>query len=93
MPVLAWGGEALLGNIVPVWQTVAENVTGGAVPECGHFIPEEKPEFVIEKALEFFGQKTGSDNFSYKDHQDQGELRKKLSDPVFDRAPFAPLKK
>jgi pimeloyl-ACP methyl ester carboxylesterase len=24
------------------------------VEECGHFIPEEKPEFVIEKALEFF---------------------------------------
>jgi haloacetate dehalogenase len=54
LPVLAWGGEALLGNIVPHWQAVAENVTGGAVAECGHFIPEEKPEFVIEKALEFF---------------------------------------
>ncbi len=52
--MLAWGGEALLGNIVPYWQQVAENVTGGSVPECGHFIPEEKPEFVIEKALEFF---------------------------------------
>jgi len=54
LPVLAWGGEALLGNIVPHWQAVAENVIGGAVAECGHFIPEEKPEFVIEKALEFF---------------------------------------
>jgi pimeloyl-ACP methyl ester carboxylesterase len=54
IPVLAWGGAALLRDIVPAWKTVAENVTGGAVPECGHFIPEEKPEFVIEKALEFF---------------------------------------
>ncbi len=54
IPVLAWGGEALLGNVVPHWQRVAETVTGGAVAECGHFIPEEKPEFVIEKALEFF---------------------------------------
>jgi haloacetate dehalogenase len=54
MPVLAWGGEALLGNIVPFWQAVAQNVTGGELKECGHFIPEEKPEFVIAKALEFF---------------------------------------
>ncbi len=54
IPVLAWGGVALLGNIVPYWQTVAENVTGGAVEECGHFIPEEKPQFVIDAALDFF---------------------------------------
>lgn len=54
IPVLAWGGVALLGNIVPYWQAVAENVSGGAVEECGHFIPEEKPQFVIDKALEFF---------------------------------------
>lgn len=54
IPVLAWGGVALLGNIVPYWQAVAEHVSGGAVEECGHFIPEEKPQFVIDKALEFF---------------------------------------
>jgi pimeloyl-ACP methyl ester carboxylesterase len=54
IPVTAWGGAALLRDIVPHWKTVAENVTGGMVEECGHFIPEEKPEFVIEKALEFF---------------------------------------
>ena len=54
IPVLAWGGAALLRDIVPQWKAVAENVTGGMVEECGHFIPEEKPQFVIEKALEFF---------------------------------------
>jgi pimeloyl-ACP methyl ester carboxylesterase len=54
MPVLAWGGDVFLGNIVPVWQTVAENVQGGIVEHCGHFIAEEKPEFVIQQALEFF---------------------------------------
>jgi pimeloyl-ACP methyl ester carboxylesterase len=35
---------------------VAENVQGGEIKQCGHFIAEEKPEFVIEQALEFFGQ-------------------------------------
>lgn len=54
MPVLAWGGETFLGNIVSVWQTVADNVQGGMVERCGHFIAEEKPEFVIQQALEFF---------------------------------------
>jgi pimeloyl-ACP methyl ester carboxylesterase len=55
MPVLAWGGEAFLGNIVPAWQSVAESVQGGEVKQCGHFIAEEKPEFTIQQALEFFG--------------------------------------
>jgi pimeloyl-ACP methyl ester carboxylesterase len=54
IPVIAWGGAALLRDIVPHWKAVADNVSGGIVEECGHFIPEEKPEFVIEKALEFF---------------------------------------
>lgn len=54
MPVLAWGGETFLGNIVPIWQTVAENVQGGLVEHCGHFVAEEKPEFVIEQARAFF---------------------------------------
>jgi pimeloyl-ACP methyl ester carboxylesterase len=56
LPIMAWGGEAFLGNIVPSWQAVAENVQGGEIKECGHFIAEEKPEFTIRQALEFFGQ-------------------------------------
>lgn len=54
MPVLAWGGERFLGNIVPAWQAVAAHVQGGSVEQCGHFIADEKPEFVIQQALEFF---------------------------------------
>jgi pimeloyl-ACP methyl ester carboxylesterase len=54
MPVRAFGGSAFLGNVVPAWQTVAEHVDGGVVPECGHFVPEEKPEFAAQAVLEFF---------------------------------------
>jgi len=54
MPVRAWGGEVFLGNIVPAWQAVAEQVQGGVLKQCGHFMAEEKPEFVIQQALEFF---------------------------------------
>jgi pimeloyl-ACP methyl ester carboxylesterase len=55
MPVRAWGGQTFLGDLVPIWQGVAEDVTGGQVEECGHFIAEEKPDFVIAQAREFFG--------------------------------------
>lgn len=54
MPLLAWGGASFLGDIVPAWQAVADDVRGGVVERCGHFIAEEQPEFVIEQALEFF---------------------------------------
>jgi pimeloyl-ACP methyl ester carboxylesterase len=54
MPVLAWGGAAFLADIVPAWRLVADDVRGGEVAECGHFIPEEKPELVIAEALAFF---------------------------------------
>jgi haloacetate dehalogenase len=54
MPVRAWGGEFLLRDLPPIWRAVAENVTGGMVPECGHFVPEEKPEFALREMLDFF---------------------------------------
>ena len=54
IPVLAYGGESFLGDIRQYWAAVAENVDGGAVPQCGHFIPEEQPTFVVDTALNFF---------------------------------------
>jgi len=59
IPVTAWGGAAFLGDIRPYWESVAETVSGGAIPECGHFVPEEQPEFVIDMAREFFAPLTG----------------------------------
>ena len=56
LPIMAWGGEAFSGNIVPHWQAVADNVQGGEVKQCGHFIAEENPEFTIRQTLDFFGQ-------------------------------------
>jgi len=54
IPVLAYGGESFLGDIRPYWAPVADQVEGGAVPLCGHFVPEEQPAFVIDQALRFF---------------------------------------
>jgi len=55
IPVSAWGGQAFLGNIVPAWQDVANDVRGGEIERCGHFVAEERPEFVIQQVIEFFG--------------------------------------
>lgn len=54
LPVLAYGGDTFLGDLRPYWLPVAEHVEGGSVERCGHFVPEERPEFVIEKAQAFF---------------------------------------
>ena len=59
MPVLCYGGTAGRGRgmaAMESWQRVAEDVRGGIVEGCGHWIPEERPEWVVERLLEFFGE-------------------------------------
>jgi haloacetate dehalogenase len=38
-----------------VWKTWAEDVRGEPI-ECGHFIPEEAPEALLQQLLPFFEQ-------------------------------------
>lgn len=55
MPVLAMGGEACLGPLTKqCLELAAENVTGGVIPQCGHWIGEEQPEFIAAELLAFF---------------------------------------
>jgi len=55
MPILTIGGEAGLGNLTTTsFQKVANNVTGITLPNTGHFIPEERPNYLIKQILEFF---------------------------------------
>jgi pimeloyl-ACP methyl ester carboxylesterase len=63
MPVLALGGSfipVLGGNItmpsiIYGMKILAQNVTGITVPNSGHFIPEEQPQFLSDQLLKFFG--------------------------------------
>ena len=62
MPVLALGGgrsEARGRGEEPIesLRLIAADVQGGAVPDCGHFIPEEQPELLARRLLEFFAQR------------------------------------
>lgn len=51
-----WGKNGVVGKLWDVlakWKELATNVKGFAVPNCGHFVPEEQPEIVTEKVLCF----------------------------------------
>ena len=59
MPVLALGGaraEARGRGEEPMesLRAIATDVRGSAIPECGHFIPEEQPETLAARLLEHF---------------------------------------
>jgi len=59
MPVLALGGEKSFGRgaeCIDSLRRVAENVRGGLVRDCGHWIAEEQPEFLAKELLGFFGE-------------------------------------
>jgi pimeloyl-ACP methyl ester carboxylesterase len=62
IPVLALGGDIYpgLGGDIPgnfaasSLQSLATNVTGVTVPLSGHWIPEERPDFVLDQLSKFF---------------------------------------
>ncbi|OJU80375.1 MAG: 3-oxoadipate enol-lactone hydrolase [Solirubrobacterales bacterium 70-9] len=56
IPVLAWGGEACLGPLTKqCLEMAAGDVNGGVIERCGHWIGEERPEFIAAQLTEFFG--------------------------------------
>lgn len=57
MPVLALGGEKATGNgMLHTMQMAASDVRGGIVNDCGHYIPEERPDYLADQILSFFGE-------------------------------------
>ncbi len=59
MPVLCYGGPLGRGRgmgAIESWRRVAEDVRGGIAEGCSHWIPEERPQWVIEQLLAFFGE-------------------------------------
>ncbi len=60
MPILVYGGgDAKSGRAnaaLESWQRVGSDVSGGVADGCGHWIAEERPEWVAERFLEFFAR-------------------------------------
>jgi pimeloyl-ACP methyl ester carboxylesterase len=76
MPVLALGAAYIpafggISNPLPVlgMQQLAENVTGIIVPNSGHYIAEEQPQFVINQLSNFFGNSSNGT----RDTRDTGD--------------------
>lgn len=54
-PILALGGDNVTGDRVQsMLQSVATDVRGGAVERCGHFIPDERPDVLLDQLFTFF---------------------------------------
>ena len=52
-----WGSKGFIGNAYnpkKVWQTYTSGKVSGRSLDCGHFIPEEKPEETISEISNFF---------------------------------------
>lgn len=59
MPVLALGGEKSFGTqMAEVMKAGAANVTGGVVPDSGHWIMEENPTATVKLVRTFLSQST-----------------------------------
>jgi hypothetical protein len=57
MPVLALGGTQNFGPlIVDMVKEVSTDVRGGIIERCGHWIADERPEYLTEQLLVFIGE-------------------------------------
>ncbi|RSB61504.1 alpha/beta hydrolase [Rhizobium pisi] len=55
MPVLALGGgDGLADRLHAAVATIGDHVEGGALPGCGHFLPEECPDEFTNSVLAFW---------------------------------------
>lgn len=58
MPILVYGGDPQTRGrgmtALESWARVCRNVSGGVAENCGHWIPEERPEFVAAQVLRHF---------------------------------------
>ena len=62
MPVLALGGNKTFGRGIETlesMQRVAVDVRGGLIPDSGHWVIEEQPEFVARELRKFFLDEQG----------------------------------
>jgi pimeloyl-ACP methyl ester carboxylesterase len=52
VPVVALGGTKGLGDhVLAMVKMVAENAEGGVIADCGHFVPQERPEEIVRHVL------------------------------------------
>jgi pimeloyl-ACP methyl ester carboxylesterase len=56
-PILALGGDrGSAPDIYEAMKPLCEDIRGGVIKDCGHYIPEEQPEALAANMIEFFEQ-------------------------------------
>lgn len=54
--LILWGANGVVGKLWDVmakWKLLADNLEGYPITECGHFVPEEQPEQVLQYMVPF----------------------------------------
>lgn len=55
VPMLAWGGRRSFGDLcINSAKAIATSAQGGVIEECGHWVFEEKPDFIVEQLSKFW---------------------------------------
>ena len=55
MPIFALGGASNMGGrVLEMMQPLGIDVSGGVIERCGHWVPEERPDWLIEQLPRFF---------------------------------------
>lgn len=58
MPVLALAGDQSNGMVeLEMARGLATDVTGGTAPDTGHWLPDENPEFLSDRLIDFLKEK------------------------------------
>jgi pimeloyl-ACP methyl ester carboxylesterase len=54
MPVMGLGGQYGSAYTQAQLAAVSDNVQGGIIPDCGHMVAEEQPEYLVNQLLQFY---------------------------------------
>ncbi|SDX75175.1 alpha/beta fold hydrolase [Roseicitreum antarcticum] len=53
-PILALGGaQGMSPDLFEAMKPLAENLSGGVIDQCGHYMPEEQPDVISQMVLKF----------------------------------------
>lgn len=56
VPMLAWGGVSSFGShCIDSAKAIATSAKGGVIDECGHWVFEEKTQFICDELEQFWG--------------------------------------
>jgi pimeloyl-ACP methyl ester carboxylesterase len=57
LPMLAWGGRRSFGDhCINCARAIANSAEGGVIEECGHWVFEEKTDFIVEQLSQFWSK-------------------------------------